>query len=39
MFSLPAENWWRLIFWVGIGLAVYVFYGRKHGTLTVAGGE
>ena len=33
MFSLPVENWWRLIIWLGIGLAVYFFYGRKHSTL------
>ena len=33
MFSLPVENWWRLIIWLGIGLAIYFFYGRKHSTL------
>jgi len=33
MFSLPMENWWRLIGWLAIGLAVYFFYGRKHSTL------
>ena len=36
MFSLPVENWWRLIIWLGIGLAVYFFYGRKHSTLAAA---
>jgi APA family basic amino acid/polyamine antiporter len=30
MFSLPAENWWRLIVWLGLGFAIYFFYGRKH---------
>jgi APA family basic amino acid/polyamine antiporter len=36
MFSLPVENWWRLIIWLGIGLAVYFCYGRKHSTLAGA---
>jgi hypothetical protein len=38
MFSLPVENWRRLIIWLGIGLAVYFFYGRKHSTLAGGGG-
>jgi APA family basic amino acid/polyamine antiporter len=33
MFSLPEENWWRLIIWLAIGLAIYFFYGRKHSVL------
>jgi basic amino acid/polyamine antiporter, APA family len=33
MFSLPAENWVRLIVWLGIGLLIYIFYGRKHSIL------
>ncbi|MFH1263999.1 MAG: amino acid permease [Pseudomonadota bacterium] len=33
MFSLPAENWWRLFIWLGIGLAIYLFYGRKHSVM------
>lgn len=33
MFSLPAENWIRLIVWLGIGLLIYVFYGQKHSSL------
>lgn len=30
MLSLPARTWWRLLIWLGIGLLVYVFYGRTH---------
>ena len=30
MFSLPAENWLRLAVWLGIGLVIYLGYGRKH---------
>ena len=33
MFSLPAENWWRLIIWLVIGFGIYFFYGRKHSIL------
>jgi amino acid transporter len=33
MFSLPAENWWRLIIWLLIGLVIYFSYGRKHSHL------
>src|SRR5882762_692288 len=33
MFSLPVENWWRLIIWLGIGLLIYFFYGRKHSVM------
>ncbi|NTU53443.1 MAG: amino acid permease [Chlorobiaceae bacterium] len=33
MFSLPAENWWRLIIWLAIGFCIYFFYGRHHSIL------
>jgi len=33
MFSLPAENWWRLFIWLAIGFAIYFFYGRKHSVM------
>jgi basic amino acid/polyamine antiporter, APA family len=33
MFSLPSENWLRLIVWLAIGLVIYFSYGRKHSTL------
>jgi APA family basic amino acid/polyamine antiporter len=34
MFSLPAENWWRLIIWLVIGFCIYFFYGRHHSILS-----
>ncbi len=33
MFSLPAENWIRLLVWLVIGFIIYFFYGRKHSVL------
>ncbi len=33
MFSLPVENWWRLIIWLGIGFLIYFGYGRHHSVL------
>ena len=33
MFSLPAENWIRLLVWLVVGLAVYFGYGRRHSVL------
>ena len=33
MFSLPAENWYRLIGWLAIGLLIYFFYGRRHSVM------
>jgi APA family basic amino acid/polyamine antiporter len=33
MFSLPAENWLRLIVWLAIGFLIYFFYGRRHSVL------
>ena len=33
MFSLPVDNWLRLIVWLLIGLTVYFFYGRHHSML------
>ena len=33
MLSLPAENWYRLFGWLGIGLIIYFLYGRHHSTL------
>jgi len=34
MFSLPAQNWWRLLIWLGIGLVVYFSYGRRHSVMS-----
>jgi APA family basic amino acid/polyamine antiporter len=36
MFSLPADNWLRLIAWLLIGLCIYFFYGRHHSLLGMA---
>ncbi len=33
MFSLPAENWWRLFVWLGIGFAIYFGYSRRHSVM------
>jgi APA family basic amino acid/polyamine antiporter len=39
MFSLPPENWLRLVVWLGIGLAIYFSYGRRRSALAGAGGS
>ncbi|MFI5198186.1 MAG: amino acid permease [Thermoanaerobaculia bacterium] len=36
MFSLPAENWWRLIIWLALGFFIYFGYGRHHSVLQQA---
>ena len=33
MFSLPAENWLRLIIWLALGFAIYFGYSRHHSVL------
>ena len=33
MFSLPYENWVRLIVWLLIGLLIYFLYGRRHSVM------
>ena len=33
MFSLPADNWWRLIVWLALGLVIYFAYGMHHSIL------
>ena len=33
MFSLPAENWWRLIIWLAIGFLIYFGYSRRHSVM------
>jgi APA family basic amino acid/polyamine antiporter len=33
MFSLPSENWWRLLVWLVIGFVIYFGYGKKHSFL------
>ena len=29
----PAENWLRLLVWLGIGMAIYFGWGRRHSLL------
>lgn len=33
MFSLPADNWWRLIAWLALGLVIYFSYGMRNSIL------
>jgi basic amino acid/polyamine antiporter, APA family len=33
MFSLPAENWLRLIGWLLLGIVIYFGYGKRHSVL------
>ena len=33
MFSLPAENWRRLIVWLLLGFIIYFLYGRHHSVM------
>jgi basic amino acid/polyamine antiporter, APA family len=33
MFSLPAENWLRLIIWLLLGFVIYFSYGRYHSVM------
>src|SRR5207247_5626155 len=33
MFSLPEENWLRLVIWLLVGFAVYFGYGRHHSVM------
>jgi len=33
MFSLPWESWVRLFVWMGLGVAIYFLYGKKHSKL------
>ncbi len=34
MFSLPKENWYRLIIWLLIGFVIYFAYGRHHSVMS-----
>ncbi len=36
MFSLPIENWIRLIVWLAIGFVIYFGYGKKHSVMAKA---
>jgi APA family basic amino acid/polyamine antiporter len=33
MFSLPAENWYRLFVWMAVGFVIYFLYGYHHSVL------
>ena len=33
MFSLPWENWLRLVIWLGIGFLIYFGYGIRHSVM------
>ena len=33
MFSLPVENWYRLMIWMAIGFGIYFLYGYSHSEL------
>ncbi len=33
MMALPLETWIRFFVWLGIGLVIYYFFGRKHSVL------
>jgi basic amino acid/polyamine antiporter, APA family len=33
MFSLPAENWLRLVIWLLLGFVIYFGYGRHHSVM------
>lgn len=33
MFSLPKENWLRLLIWLFIGGLIYISYGKKHSVM------
>jgi APA family basic amino acid/polyamine antiporter len=35
MFSLPADNWWRLLGWLAIGFVIYFLYGRHHSVMAL----
>jgi APA family basic amino acid/polyamine antiporter len=37
MFSLPAENWLRLLVWLLIGLVIYFTYSRRHSIMARKG--
>lgn len=39
MFSLPKENWYRLIIWLLIGFVIYFAYGRHHSVMSTLGAE
>jgi len=39
MFSLPGVTWIRFAIWMGVGLVIYLFYGRVHSKLNRSNSE
>lgn len=33
---LPADTWWRLLYWTLLGFSIYAFYGYRHSRLHAA---
>jgi amino acid transporter len=36
MFFLPADTWWRLVIWLGIGLCIYFAFGYRNSVMRQA---
>src|SRR5262249_58154828 len=36
MFSLPPENWLRLVVWLAVGFVIYFVYSRHHSVMSHA---
>ncbi|HKQ97852.1 MAG TPA: amino acid permease [Candidatus Polarisedimenticolia bacterium] len=39
MFSLPPENWVRLVVWLAIGFVIYFMYGQHHSIMSKENGK
>lgn len=39
MYGLPPDTWARLLVWMGLGLALYFLYGRRHSKLAQRVGQ
>jgi len=39
MLGLPVDTWARLIVWMGLGLAIYFLYGKRHSKVQQAAGR
>jgi APA family basic amino acid/polyamine antiporter len=37
--SLPLETWVRFFVWLGIGLAIYFLFSKKHSQLADSSGQ